>query len=365
MIIKVDLTDEEIAGIVGHVMGKENDQYDQDSRKAEPRCDPDQLVLLKKCSEKRDITEWNQCRKENEKVEIWLQGVNLSEAHLEGADLFRAHLGGANLGKALLEEVDLGEAYLEGANLWSAHLEGAYLHMAHLEKAHLWDAHLEGASLAYAHLEGANFTFAHLEDANFTASIVDGLTLFWSCEIDRNTDFKGVGLESCRIDEQTKYLLEYNRRRMNCEKWYIGNSFWLMIPRQIITSPVRLFLWMSDYGQSTLRILATFFVLAVIFAILYWKMPDCVLVNGVVGGLRNFLHALYFSVVTMTTLGFGDISANPESSLGQMLLMLQVLLGYVLLGALVTRFGVLFKSGVVLCQFAKRYKKPKSRNKNK
>jgi len=66
------------------------------------------------------------------------------------------------------------------------------------------------------------------------------------------------------------------------------------------------------------------------------------MVRSEVGDIRGFWHALYFSVVTMTTLGFGDIAANPDSWGGQTLLMLQVILGYVLLGALVTRFAVLF-----------------------
>ena len=63
------------------------------------------------------------------------------------------------------------------------------------------------------------------------------------------------------------------------------------------------------------------------------------------GDIRGLWHALYFSVVTMTTLGFGDIAANPDSWDGQALLMFQVILGYVLLGALVTRFAVLFTAG--------------------
>jgi hypothetical protein len=44
----------------------------------------------------------------------------------------------------------------------------------------------------------------------------------------------------------------------------------------------------------------------------------------------------------MTTLGFGDIAANPNSWQGQVILMFQVIFGYVLLGALITRLAVLF-----------------------
>lgn len=57
-------------------------------------------------------------------------------------------------------------------------------------------------------------------------------------------------------------------------------------------------------------------------------------------------QAVYFSVVTMTTLGFGDLTAHPTSITGHLLLMTQVFLGYVLLGALITRFAIMFQGGV-------------------
>ena len=74
-------------------------------------------------------------------------------------------------------------------------------------------------------------------------------------------------------------------------------------------------------------------------------VPVYLVVNGAVGGIRNFMQALYFSVVVMTTLGFGDIVANPACWQGEALVVIQVILGYVLLGALVTRFTVLFTAG--------------------
>ena len=44
--------------------------------------------------------------------------------------------------------------------------------------------------------------------------------------------------------------------------------------------------------------------------------------------------------------------ANAQSILGHLLLMIQVILGYVLLGALVTRFAVLFTAGGPAGKFA-------------
>ena len=151
---------------------------------------------------------------------------------------------------------------------------------------------------------------------------------------------------------------------MNWEDWYWGDKIHNhkifkrletkketclrashVVGRLLLTSPVRLFWSISDYGLRTWRIIAWFFGLATVFAIAYWLWPRCVIVHSEVGDIRGFVHALYFSVVTMTTLGFGDIAANPDSWQGQVLLMAQVILGYVLLGALVTRFAVLFTAG--------------------
>jgi len=193
-------------------------------------------------------------------------------------------------------------------------------------------------------------------------AIVDGSTSFFSCRIDHNTDFRGVGLGSARIDQGTKQLLDYNIRRMNWEDWYNGQHWslrWL----------VRKFWKISDYGISTKQIIKTFFKLAFVFAIIYyaWGFIDYYFIGikdypGIVSDLFVLedkqdavsrwlvpFRAVYFSIVTMTTLGFGDMYANAHSFLrglfGHALLALQVILGYVLLGALVTRFAVLFTAG--------------------
>jgi len=284
--------------------------------KDERRFSQEQYDMLKRCSDKKDMTEWNEWRKNNP----------LEEILLEGADLFRSQLEGASLW----------EAHLEAANLIGAHLEGARVHLAQLQRVKLTAAHLEGAS--------------------FQMAIVDGATMLWEGSVDRDTYFGGVGLDNMRIDPGTKQLLEYNIRRKNWEYWYKEHPKlkWLVKP----------FWWMSDYGISTSRIVFTFFGLAIIFANIYYHWGR-IAPPGIVKYLfvdRNGielqwwlvpLRTLYFSIVTMTTLGFGDMYANAQSILGHLLLMLQVILGYVLLGALVTRFAVLFTAGGPAGRFAK------------
>jgi uncharacterized protein YjbI with pentapeptide repeats len=428
-----------------------------------------QYEMLLRCSEKKDVSEWNQWRQRYRDAEVLLEGAalkgtrlqganlkgawmkeadlreahlqsaNLNEAHLEGAYMagahldgtffYQAHLEGAYLNNAALEGVemtgafldgaylrranlkgaklqgthanraDLLQARLEGANLEGAHFQGADLSDCHLERATMATAHLQDANLSGAYLNGADLTRAHLEHVNlmytnladatvkythleraflveanlqgasFEQAIVDGATSFWHCRVDRQSDFRGVGLEGIRMDPGTKQLLEYNVRRMNWEAWYEGQH-------RLLRWAVLKFWQISDYGLSTKRIITTFFKWTLAFAVIYYLcgVADYYLVGvkdhpGIVSELFVLEHsgevvsaylvpfrALYFSIVTMTTLGFGDMYANPHDLLrglcGNLLLAVQVILGYVLLGALVTRVAVLFTAGGPAAKFA-------------
>ncbi len=194
---------------------------------------------------------------------------------------------------------------------------------------------------------GTIFYFSNLHSANFQTALVNGATSFWGSKVNQKTNFLGVGLDITRIEPATKQLLEYNIRRMNWEEWYKKHPKmkWLVRP----------FWFMSDYGLSTGRIIITFFVLSLVFAAIYYicgMLNPPGIVSSVFEGKEGLvpvwlvpLRTIYFSIVTMTTLGFGDMHANCQSFLGHLLLTVQVILGYVLLGAMVTRFAVLFTAG--------------------
>jgi len=347
-----------------------------ESQKEAWRFNQKQYKFLNECAEEgtEGIKKWNEKRMNNPGEEILLEGeealfdnwylqkVNLRNAHLRGAQFWGTKLQGADFTDAHLEGADLRGAYLRGAILFKTHFEDAVLWSSHLEEANLKEVHLEGANLQDAHLEGTYIHSGYLEGANFNVAYVDSSTEIWRCSVDRHTDFQGIVLDTVRIDPATKQLLEYNIRRKNWEEWY-PEQYWLL--RWL----VRKFWQISDYGISTKQIIRTFFKWALVFAAVYyaWGFIDYYLMGikdypGIVSDLFVLednqeavscwlvpFRAVYFSIVTMTTLGFGDMYANAHSFLrglfGHTLLALQVILGYVLLGALVTRFAVLFTAG--------------------
>jgi hypothetical protein len=65
--------------------------------------------------------------------------------------------------------------------------------------------------------------------------------------------------------------------------------------------------------------------LILIFSVVYWQFSSFLDIS-----VGSFVEGLYFSVVTMTTLGFGDIS--PKSDIGRIVVSLQALSGVTLLG---------------------------------
>lgn len=385
-----------------------------EKQKDQHQSSQEQYDMLKRCSEKKDITEWNQWRKDNPDEDIclegrdfkgfWLKEVNFisetvwtqtdgteinftGKVCLEGAKFESAHLENAVFIKAHIERSCFWHAIAKNVAFHSAHLDDAKLGVANFESCNFSDAILKNASFTPSQLNGAKFTNSDLRGCSMRVCVVDGATRFWNCIVNRYskkeqfTDYEGTPLNNLIVDPATRQLLEYNIRRMNWESWYKyknwqDNEDERHIIIQKLMWFIRKFWQISDYGISTKGVIKTFFKWAFVFAIVYyaWGLIDYHLVGikdhpGIVSNLFVLedskqavsgwlvpLRAVYFSIVTMTTLGLGDMYASAHSLFrgiaGHILLALQVILGYVLLGALVTRFAVLFTAGGPAGKFA-------------
>merc|ERR1711879_364183 len=132
----------------------------------------------------------------------------------------------------------------------------------------------------------------------------------------------------------------------------MGGSF-------IVNGIVKSFWWITDYGSSTIRLLMVFSGITLIFAALYLWVPELTndpVLNTYPFSLITLVRALYFAVITMTSVGFGDIVASPTAVWGHLVMMLQSLLGYILLGAFLVRIGILFQGEFPVSQIRERPK---------
>lgn len=257
-----------------------------------------------------------------------LEGARLIKAMLQGADLSEAHIEGAILGEADLQHASLRAAHLERAYFWKARLQAVNLTEAHLEGAILGKAKLEGAYIQYAHLEGANLWHAHFEGANLSHANLEGAEVE-GVTYNRRTRCRGIRVATCYGSPRFKRFAQdqdFIEELKESGRW--GRlKYWL-------------WLLTSDCGQSFLRWAALSIFLAVGFAALFWWLVpgDFYIDND--GGRQlpnDFFTLLYYSVVTFTTLGFGDVT--PKTTPAAALVMAEVILGYIMLGGLISIFA--------------------------
>jgi len=185
---------------------------------------------------------------------------------------------------------------------------------ASLGGARLDQVNLRGAVLSGADLRGADLRSANLEQANVT-----GVKYLRDC---RQQAFFGLRLSTCHGSQMFKSFAEDQ----------------ILLEEYRQAHPVWFWLWWatSDCGHSLPRWAGISLCIAVLYALAYYLM-------GPVHFHSEHLpytptSMLYFSYVTFTTLGFGDI--NPMTEAGAMVVMSEVILGYTLLGGLISILAI-------------------------
>ena len=266
-----------------------------------------------------------------------LSHVNLSWCLLEGADLSGANLSHANLSSANLKNADLSNvkligadlslANIENASLTNADLRGAELYGTNLSGTNLFNADLRGARLYGANLSGAkNIRYARFDEIVVEERLGDKLVRegkfieaieSYNRAIDVYLLLKRVFTENGLYDRagiysvgewrlrgkiqrigyralKTRYIDQFLPLTVRFRKKWVafveGKARWLAN---------RFLYFSSSYGESPGRVFLTTVFVITIYALLYRIL-------GAVKGARGFAENLYFSVVTFTTVGYGD-----------------------------------------------------------
>ncbi len=294
-------------------------------------------------------------------VGVDLQGLDLGGYDLSGADLSRANLTGAKLMKARLVEATLFETVLDGAELLAADLSNANLECCSALKAGFGRCDLSGASLFSAKLDGSSLTGAKLENvdaraarlvgarireanldgADMTGAVLAGVDLCDTTVAGANfhdTDMKGAQLHNVRGYDSASWVgADFRDVCFNgaylLRRFALDQNFLNEFRAESRGHAALYWVWWatSDCGRSFVRWALWTLLIAAIFAGIFTQ------VEIDPGSYETALTPLYYSVVTLTTLGYGDVL--PASSAAQLVAMLEVILGYVMLGGLLSIFA--------------------------
>jgi hypothetical protein len=314
-----------------------------------------------------------------------LDGAIISGIELNGADWFE----GATLIGAQFSEVDLRGASLDGADLQGASFDNVDARQANFE-----GTNFEGASFT-----GSDFRAASLVNARFDQAVISDV------RVDRRTDFGDESVyereladgddPDTNVEDEESYLLtaeaaiwsyreiqelyrenalpfearHYYHKEKDMRRriaWHTGSYV-----RAIAAEGSR---WVTGYGMSPWRVIATAFVVILLCAIAYpltggiqetviqnvepvreaaratnatnitdtdptteqvrviWSLDD-VTASEPWALFTLFLRSLYFSAITFTTLGYGDI--YPVGNVARVITGMESLTGALLTALLV------------------------------
>lgn len=285
-----------------------------------------------------------------------LSGANLSETNLAGADLDGVDLSSANLKMCDLTGADLAGADLTGADLYKADLREVFAVGAKLESAYLAESCLAGSDLRGARFASSNLTQADLTGANLVGADLVEADL-------SSADIRGADVSQANVAGARVYGLHYGTFMSMSGHYFAvrglescyGNALFTRDARdqdyldsmrrslEQTPSPFKRKLkllafsaWSAiDFGRSLAKPALYALGIAMLFAILYafdrayaWGMMDYS------GSADSPLSPFYYSIVTYTTLGFGDIT--PMNWVGEVVVVSEVIMGYTTLGLLLS-----------------------------
>lgn len=294
------------------------------------------LALLR-----RDVKEFNQFRDRHPLLPPrFPEKADFHEVSLKDAFLYEAHFKRADLRGICLAGAALSFADLSGADLRGANLENAEIDYANLEGADLRGANVQRASLAGANLRRACFLGADLRGADLEVSQLKGAELFHAQL--QGADLRGVkgyeeaeSLSDAFLDSKTRFSgVDTSRMRPKypllarfIDDTQFVEAFRTQHPR------LAWVWWLTcDYGRSWMRWASWALGMALFFGILFTLFAASFELRA--GRDATWFTYFYFSIVTFTTLGFGDVV--PKNWPGEVLLSFEVVLGYVMLGGLVS-----------------------------
>ena len=250
----------------------------------------------------------------------------------DGIDLRGAPLAGFDFRVPIQEEDDgfaeeiaiLANIHFEGANLKHCNFEEGKIHDCYFEHSDLSHSDFHSAtintcSFRDAELQGTNFQGAKLINCNFVDTSIKDLTTT-NAIVDQKTNF-GKILRSEKASSYHVASIEYKQ----IKQMYKNSSLHdkadyyhyrgMVAKRKILprTNPMRglNFVFgdlLSKYGTSFIRVLLASALVIVTCAGFYTNHNSLLYHNAPVTH-DYFGHALYFSIVTFTTLGYGDVHA--------------------------------------------------------
>jgi len=249
----------------------------------------------------------------------------------EAVDLRGINLSGFDFRVPIKDDDGFAE---EVAILSNIHFEGAVLKHCSFEDGKIHDCFFEGADLNHSEMKNASVNTCNFQESNFTGVNLNNSKII-NCKFD-NTTLRDMSLQGVIIDQKTDFGKDLKSEKEDnfhfasveykqIKEMYKNSSLHdladlyhhkeMAAKRKTIpkTHPRR---WINyifgdllcKYGTSFLRVILGSLLIILVCAFLY-NINNSLLYHNAPIQEPTMLNSLYFSIVTFTTLGYGDFHA--------------------------------------------------------
>jgi len=275
---------------------------------------------------------------------FYLRHLQFVDAQWQGIDAQEVDLAGANL-----QGADLTAANMKGADLTGTNLRLANLASVDFEDAHMLKCDLSFARMWHAVIKNANISESDLSEADLLGVVFSNVK-FWHVKL---TDAKFITRYSfigrTPIDETG--ALSASEAYRSLKQYFVSNgryddSSWASFKekdfqrkyffkkRRIAYIPSLVMGLLCGYGEKPDRVIASSLSLMFLYSALYGVLGVLQVPQELAHRGLTFWDYIYFSIITFTTVGFGDLTPK-MIPLYQMLVGAEAFTGVFMMGLFV------------------------------
>ena len=295
--------------------------------------------------------------------------TRLVRVSFQGACLLAAKIRSCEVHTAVFDNADLTRVELRDSGLWKASLRHSTMSAAVIEDSHLDKVDLTGANLLEAELSNVVLVGATLKGTDFTSTMCRNVdfrdAIFGATDSAASASPPGsqytkfdrtlMGSSLLSISKETdpraairalshaevngiRFLDPLFGRSVRDEAWLF---YFRKKCRRTLSGRIVQFLWWvsSDYGRSVLRWVTISALMALLFGSIFSAADEQFVFPKLPKGSPSSFAPFYYSIVTFTTLGFGDITPRIDCWWAQAIVTVEVIVGYVMLGGLISLFA--------------------------